>query len=377
MTANLSLYNIIVEGLKEKAAVLSFEILEGMGGDDYLSAVILTKEKRTFLNKKVNFTFFNEYFNGIVTDYEVEKSKDFYSVKLYAKAFNFTEKNSAVHIKTDLETLAGKIAKCKFNSFYDVDFKIQYKETDLEFLQRMLETHNCFGFVKHGKSSSEMIAGDNETIFKAVKPDFVKSRIRNENLFLGISKEPIRVGNVFGDFVVCSALHKGSQEAAFGIKSKNPDGYSCQVAAYSRKMLKKLPKSKEKPQIPGVIVAKIEGFSGSSAALDSEGRYIVNMPFDKEKQGSCPIHLMQNHTGVHFGLRKDTKVLIAFEDGDIDKPVILGALPEKSVVSKNNSYENVLETPSGIKLTFNDSSGSLEINSPGRLILKGATVEIN
>jgi hypothetical protein len=111
MTANESLYEIKIEGLKEKAAVLSFEILEGINGDDYLSAVFLTKEKISFLNKKVNFLFFEEYFNGVVTEAEVESSGNFYSVKLYAKAFYFTEKNSAVHIKTDLETITKKNAK--------------------------------------------------------------------------------------------------------------------------------------------------------------------------------------------------------------------------------------------------------------------------
>jgi type VI secretion system secreted protein VgrG len=137
-------------------------------------------------------------------------------------------------------------------------------------------------------------------------------------------------------------------------------------------------------------VAKTEGFSGSFASLDSQGRYTVRMPFDDEK--SCPIDLAQNfageNCGVHFPLRKDTPVLIAFEDGDIDKPVALGALPRencKSPVAGKNSHLNMLKTASGISICFDDSAKSLEIEAPmdisikagGRLVLQGSMVEIN
>jgi len=92
--------------------------------------------------------------------------------------------------------------------------------------------------------------------------------------------------------------------------------------------------------------------------------------------------------GIHFPLKKDTPVLIAFENGDIDCPIALGALPKetcKSPVAKKNSHQNILKTSSGIKFLLDDSAESLEIEAPtnitikagGSLILEGKTVKIN
>jgi len=410
--SNTSSLNLSVEGFNGKPAVLSFDLLEGISGDDYLNVSFLAHSNPIF-GKKASFSFEyenkKEFFNGIITECCEEQSEaGFSKITLQIKTprhFADKEKKCAVYCNSDAETIVRSIlkkngisAKCKLNSFYETNFKMQYDESDISFLQRLLENLNIIEFAKHSENGSELTIGDGE-VFETQKLSFAKSRLEtkeNGNFFFGYGHSPMRPGaafEAFGEtFIICSAFHICSQEAAFGLKDKT-DGYTCQVAAFSKRMLRKLPHSKTKPQVPGIIVAKIEGFKGSFASLDEQGRYTVRMPFDEENHNgalaSYPIHLAQNFAGedygVHFPLKKDTSVLIAFENGDIDRPIALGALPQKSLVAKNNSHQNILKTSGGIKFILDDSNESLEIETPanitikagGKLILKGEMIEIN
>ncbi|MDR1811491.1 MAG: phage baseplate assembly protein V [Candidatus Fibromonas sp.] len=401
-----SLFNLSVGGLKP--AVLSFELLEGVSGDDYLKVGFLASSgcSESLIGQEANFSFDREFFNGTVTECSEEQSGTGFSrFALCVKTLRHSldrEKKCAVYCDTDAETIIRSLGiSAKLNSFYEVDFKIQYNESDMDFLQRLLEDFKIIEFVRHSEGSSELVISDGDA-FEERELNLVKCRLQAEeggNFLFGYGHSSLRPGmafNAFGEtFIVCSAFHNGSQEAAFGLKDK-VDGYTCQIAAFSKRMLRKLPHGKIKPQVPGVIVAKTEGFAGSFASLDNKGCYTVRMPFDGENHNSAlakhPVHLAQNFAGedfgVHFPLKKDTPVLIAFEDGDIDRPVALGALPRekcKSPVAKNNSHQNILKTSSGIKFLFDDSTGNLDIEAPanlsikagGRLTLQGKMVEIN
>ncbi len=401
-----SLFNLSVGGLKP--AVLSFELLEGVFGDDYLKVDFLASSgcSESLIGQEANFSFDKEFFNGTVTQCSEEPSGTGFSrFALCVKTLRHSldrEKKCMVYSNTDAETIIRSFGiSVKLNSFYEVNFKIQYYESDLDFLQRLLREFNMIEFVKHSEGSSELVISDGDA-FEEGRLNLVKCRLQaeeNGNFFFGYGHSPLRPGtefNAFGEsFIVCSAFHNGSQEAAFGLKDKI-DGYTCQIAAFSKRMLRKLPHSKTKYRMPGVMVAKVEGFKGSFASLDEEGRYTIRMPFDEESDNgalaSHPVYLAQSFAGedcgVHFPLKKDTPVLLAFEDGDINRPIALGALPMencKSPVAQENSHQNILKTSSGIKFLFDDSTGNLDIEAPanisikadGKLILQGKMVEIN
>ena len=161
------------------------------------------------------------------------------------------------------------------------------------------------------------------------------------------------------------------------------EGYSCHVAALPKRMLNSLPRRRMKPKIPGVVIAKVEGFRDSYALIDKAGRYTVHMPFDEENQefgGSTPIHLAQPYAveggGTHFPLRRGTPLLVAFEDGDIDKPIAVGALPiglHKGPVGSENSFQNIIKTSSGISLVFDDNAGSLDIEAPDNISFRSGS----
>ena len=393
--------NLSVDGFSGKPAVLSFDLEEGVYGDDLLVVNFLSQGSlpSSIIGKEASLSFEfggrKEFFNGVVTGCLAKQSPSSASMTtLKIKTLRHLidkEKKHAVYCNSDIEEITRSIlgkakvssVKYGFNSFHKADFKIQYNESDLAFLQRIFEDGGIIEFVKHSEGKSELVISDGDdfpAFASASDSIFVDSSIEitgDGNVFYGHGHVPARPGmsfDAFGEtFIVCSVSHIGSQGAAFGIKDEN-EGYSCRVVAFSKRMLGSLPRRKAKPQVPGVIVARTEGFKDSPAALDSEGRYIIRMPFDEENPdmaSSAPVHLAQSfageNCGVHFPLRRGTPVLVAFEDGDIDKPIALGALPKdthRGPAGDKNSFQNILRTSGGVGLVFDDKAKSLDIEAP-------------
>jgi len=117
--------------------------------------------------------------------------------------------------------------------------------------------------------------------------------------------------------------------------------------------------------------------------VDDNGEYRVNLPFniDGEGQASKNTRLMtpyggQGH-GMHFPLTQGTEVLVCGENGDLDRPIILGALYSPSTpspINSSNPTENKLVTRSGHSLLMDDAIGAEKIimatnNSDNRLEL--------
>jgi len=114
------------------------------------------------------------------------------------------------------------------------------------------------------------------------------------------------------------------------------------------------------PRMDGLLNGRIDGAGdGNKAEIDQVGRYRVRMRFDlggsPDGKGSQWTRLSSpfggNGDGMHFPLFKDTDVVIGCVNGDPDRPVILGAVPNavnKSVVTSDNSSQNRLVTRSGM-----------------------------
>ncbi|MDR2668480.1 MAG: type VI secretion system tip protein VgrG [Desulfovibrio sp.] len=135
-----------------------------------------------------------------------------------------------------------------------------------------------------------------------------------------------------------------------------------------------------RPVVAGIIHAGIDAAgSGDYAELDKHGRYKVKFPFaekvfyaDTDKPGdgnnSVPLRLMQTHagtgSGIHFPLLKGVEVLTAFIEGDPDRPVILGCLPNASMagpVVDVTAQTNVIRAPAGHGMTLIDTKGQEEL----------------
>lgn len=127
------------------------------------------------------------------------------------------------------------------------------------------------------------------------------------------------------------------------------------------------PRETPAPRIHGVVNGVVEGGdAGGSPVMDEQGRYWVRFAFDIEGQdggarSSRPIRMAQPHAGagygVHFPIRPGTEVLVAFVDGDPDRPIILGTVPNPvtaSPVTNANHKINKIKSASGVTLEFYD-----------------------
>jgi len=129
----------------------------------------------------------------------------------------------------------------------------------------------------------------------------------------------------------------------------------------------------EKPKISGTISGMIDAAgSGQYAELDPQGRYKIIFPFDLSGRtggkASNWVRMAQPYAGpdhgMHFPLHKGTEVLITFIDGDPDRPVIAGAVPNPetpSPVSGDNQTKSRLLSASGNEFHMEDASGSERI----------------
>lgn len=128
-----------------------------------------------------------------------------------------------------------------------------------------------------------------------------------------------------------------------------------------------------KPRFHGVINAHIDAQgTGEFAELDEQGRYKVRLPFDlSDRPGGAAstwLRRAQPYAGAdhgwHFPLHKGVEVLLAFLDGDPDRPVILGAAPNPLTPSPTrdvNQTKHQLVTAGQNKLQMEDKAGSQRI----------------
>ena len=142
----------------------------------------------------------------------------------------------------------------------------------------------------------------------------------------------------------------------------------------------------EWPSIKGVMHAKVDGAgAGDFAELDEEGRYLVKIPFDEahdetpDGESSRRVRMAQPYAGVdsgmHFPLLKGTEVLITHIDGDPDRPVIAGAVPNPdthSPVDQANNRQNRITTTSGNVVVYDDNpalAGIFQTDASGTVML--------
>jgi type VI secretion system secreted protein VgrG len=81
-----------------------------------------------------------------------------------------------------------------------------------------------------------------------------------------------------------------------------------------------------------------------------------------ERKASCPVRMMQPSAGpgygMHFPLKPGVEVVIGFVDGNPDRPVILGAVPNPitpTPVDAAVSTKSRIQTRSGIIIEFDDA----------------------
>jgi len=170
------------------------------------------------------------------------------------------------------------------------------------------------------------------------------------------------------DLLLTEVRHHMKQ-VAFG--AGEHEDYRCEFSAIESTIEYRPPRVTPKPKISGVLTGRIEG-DGDYADIDDMGRYRVQFLFDTADRGeqlaSRPIRMMQPHAGpgygMHFPLRGGIEVAIAFVDGDPDRPIIAGTVPNpttSSPVTDGNSRKNVIRTGGGNEINIDDDASSQRI----------------
>jgi len=84
------------------------------------------------------------------------------------------------------------------------------------------------------------------------------------------------------------------------------------------------------PAIPGTLPAVVVGPPGQEIFTDKYGRVKVQFHWDRQGDTSCWIRVAQPLSGTGRGAfwlpEVDDEVLVAFENGDPDRPYVLGTL---------------------------------------------------
>ncbi|MBS0558682.1 MAG: type VI secretion system tip protein VgrG [Proteobacteria bacterium] len=172
-----------------------------------------------------------------------------------------------------------------------------------------------------------------------------------------------------GRYIVTHVTHE-VWESAMGIEylpgpGPRGRGYANRFTAIPRDVPFRPARRTPMPRIAGMIRATVDGVDDERPDIDALGCYRIIFSFDTATRppgkSSCPVRLLTPYggpaEGFHFPLRAKTQVMVAFQNGDPDRPVILGPLydaDQKSVVTHANRTANIISTVAGITLKMND-----------------------
>lgn len=174
------------------------------------------------------------------------------------------------------------------------------------------------------------------------------------------------------DLLVTDVEHEASQVVALNQAGSGAekDGYVNTFRAIPAGRTYRPARVTPRPRIHGLVTGIIEAAQGGDgpskyARVDSWGRYMVRFLFDTtapgERATSRPVRMIQNHAGenygTHFPLKPGVEVVIGFIDGDPDRPLIVGAVPnpiKPSPVDSSNPGLHRIKTLTGITIDMVD-----------------------
>ncbi len=174
------------------------------------------------------------------------------------------------------------------------------------------------------------------------------------------------VAREFAEGVLVTAMHSHARrDADFAVEfagiPDSPDvGYRPEPGA--------------RPVMAGTLPARVTSTTANDvyAHIDKDGRYRVNLDFDRDtwKPGFESLWVRQSRPyagdtyGLHLPLLAGTEVSIAFEDGNPDRPYIAGVKHDSAHtdhVTIQNYKRNVLRTPANNKIRLDDERGKEHI----------------
>ncbi|MEN8141289.1 MAG: type VI secretion system tip protein TssI/VgrG [Thermodesulfobacteriota bacterium] len=182
-----------------------------------------------------------------------------------------------------------------------------------------------------------------------------------------------------GAFLVVSVSHYGDQGAAFLLGRDQAKATYHNELTLIKADTPYAPKHPANRMVTGNLVARVESAGGDYGYIDEQGRYRVRLDLDNGQQQTAEAsHAMRlvspysgDNFGLHFPVHAGCEVLVSCVNGDLDRPVILGVLPNPanpSPVTSRNRAENILRTWAGNELLMDDTvdQEKIELFTKGR-----------
>ena len=178
------------------------------------------------------------------------------------------------------------------------------------------------------------------------------------------------------EFILTRIRYRGNQQNLFAFISETPG----ELPTYEN-LFECLPADREYrppritpiPKIPGIMTSRVESGTGDEYAyIDDKGEYKIKVPFDLSSntngEASRPVRLAQPYSGpeygIHFPNHADTEIVWSCIDGNVDRPLGLGTVPNPSNTSPStsiNKAQSVIRTAALNELTFDDTTDNENI----------------
>jgi type VI secretion system secreted protein VgrG len=181
-------------------------------------------------------------------------------------------------------------------------------------------------------------------------------------------------------YLIVEVEHKGHQTGSMwaGMGDDSAEGeekptYANRFTAIPSDIQFRPERKTPKPKFNGIINATVDAAGdGQNAEVDDQGRYKVILPFDqsgnKDGKASRRVRMAQPYAGsdygMHFPLHKGAEVLLTFVDGDPDRPIISGSVPNPDTVSPvttANQTKSVVRDNFGNEMIFDATPGDEHI----------------
>jgi type VI secretion system VgrG family protein len=176
------------------------------------------------------------------------------------------------------------------------------------------------------------------------------------------------------DLVITEVVHHFEQTVFMHQGASSEPTYANTFRALPRDVTYRPPRITPKPIVHGVVNGVIEAESATKlGAVDDQGRYRVMFMYDSvtgrgDGKASRPLRMAQPSAaadrGFHTPLKTGTEVMIICVNGDPDRPVIVGAVPNPqtpSPVSSSNSEKSIWTTNVN-SIVIDDHSARCKIN---------------
>jgi type VI secretion system secreted protein VgrG len=194
-----------------------------------------------------------------------------------------------------------------------------------------------------------------------------------------------KLTNAYGDdtdddYVLTSVQHVAEDWGLVTRDSREPS-YTNQFTCALRKVPYRPPMKTHPPRIHGTQTAVVTGPAGSEIFTDKYGRIKVQFHWDrqgkKDEHTSCWIRVAQSWAGRSYGTwylpRIGQEVVVAFEEGDPDRPLVVGsvynaeqtvpfALPANKTQSGLRTHSSMGGSPANCnEFRFEDKKGSEQV----------------